>query len=65
MKSIIKFYNDNKERLPFSLPILREFIKKNLDRLEDENIIIVRKGKINTYRILDDDVLVDKVIKGF
>jgi len=61
--TITSFYQKYKEEIPFSLPILRRYIKENIDGLPAGVIVTIKGNKRNTYKVLEPKKLLS-FIKG-
>ena len=62
--TITSFYKKYEEEIPFSLPILRRYIKENIDKLPAGVIVTIKSSKRNTYKVLEPEKLLS-FIKGF
>ena len=62
--TVTSFYRKYKDNIPFSLPILRRYIKENIDKLPAGVIVTIKGNKRNTYKVLKPKKLLS-FIKGF
>jgi hypothetical protein len=61
--TITSFYEKYRDEIPFSLPILRRYIKENFNKLPAGVIVTIKGNKRNTYKVLEPKKLLS-FIKG-